>query len=70
MKAVVTIGCPSCGKSTFARGLKGYETIERDLIREEISGSRKEFYEEFSNNRHIGESAVFCYYSAETSWTC
>lgn len=57
--ALVMIGCPSSGKSTVASDLvesKGYVQIERDLVREELAGTRKEFYTKFP--RKVGEAAV------------
>ncbi|PZP59021.1 MAG: hypothetical protein DI596_07140 [Azospira oryzae] len=46
MKAIITIGLPACGKSTFASKLEasGWRVVERDRIREEICRSEgKEF---------------------------
>ena len=57
--ALVMIGCPASGKSTFASDLvcsKGYVQIERDHVREELAGTRKEFYTKFP--RKVGEAAV------------
>lgn len=56
--AIVCIGAPGSGKSRFARRLveTGAVQIERDRFREELAGSRSEFYTKFT--RHIGEAAV------------
>lgn len=41
MKAIITVGLPGCGKSTWAaRRLAGAVRIERDLIRHEIAQER------------------------------
>lgn len=54
--ALILIGCPASGKSSRAKET-GYEIVERDLIREQISdGSRKNFYTKF--DREFGESIV------------
>lgn len=55
--AVVTIGCPASGKSTFAKQLSSsHKQIERDLVRVQLAGSKKEFYTKF--DRKVGEAAV------------
>lgn len=55
--AVVTIGCPASGKSTFAKQLSSsHKQIERDLVRVQLAGSKKEFHTKF--DRKVGEAAV------------
>ena len=55
--AIVTIGCPGSGKSTFANQLSSsHKQIERDLVRVQLAGSKKEFYTKF--DRKVGEAAV------------
>lgn len=40
MKAIVTVGLPASGKSTFAKQLEaqGFVRIERDIVRRELAG--------------------------------
>ena len=55
--AIITIGCPGSGKSTFAKQLSSsHKQIERDLIRVQLAGSKKAFYTKF--DRKVGEAAV------------
>lgn len=55
--AVVTIGCPGSGKSTFANQLSSsHKQIERNLVRVQLAGSKKDFYTMF--DRKVGEAAV------------
>lgn len=55
--AVVTIGCPGSGKSTFAAQLSNtHKQIERDMVRVQLAGAKQEFYTKF--DRKMGEAAV------------
>lgn len=47
-KAVILMGVPGSGKSTYAQGntFKGYSRIERDEIRQELLGNAQDFSRE------------------------
>ncbi|MBO9541614.1 AAA family ATPase [bacterium] len=51
MKAIVMVGMPGCGKSTEAAAIEGYEEINRDNLRLELTGSYEDFTREGWINR-------------------
>ncbi|HEY9900656.1 MAG TPA: AAA family ATPase [Pantanalinema sp.] len=52
MKAIVMVGIPGCGKTTaVAATLEGYEEINRDNLRLELTGSYEDFSREGWINR-------------------
>lgn len=69
MKAIVTVGLPACGKSTYARRLEkaGWDVLERDRIRQEIMMEREQ---EFSWEAWdlIDEDEVTQRFDARLSW--
>lgn len=46
MKAIVMVGMPGCGKSTAGAALEGYEEINRDNLRLELTGAYDDFTRE------------------------
>lgn len=51
MKAIVMVGMPGCGKSTTVATTEGYEEINRDNLRLELTGSYVDFSREGWVNR-------------------
>jgi predicted kinase len=69
LKAIVTVGLPACGKSTYARRLEkaGWDVLERDRIRQEIMMEREQ---EFSWEAWdlIDEDEVTQRFEARLTW--
>ena len=59
MKAIVTIGLPASGKSTFAKTLEpqGFIVIERDRIRKSLAGESEFSWEtwDLQNEKKVTE---------------
>ena len=50
MKAILTVGVSASGKSTFAKSLKGYHTVDRDKIRQSVIKQKDPNYNKLREN--------------------